>query len=219
MVVERRDMFYLTADAVVFTILDRKLKVLLVRRGSEPFKGRFALPGGFVNLDEDLEAAAARELKEETGVRDIYLRQLPSFGAVGRDPRGRIVTAPFLALIDGERVMLHASGDADLAKWRDAYDLPPLAFDHRRIFDAALKALRAEIGRTNLATEIMPERFTLSELQNAHETILGRKLDKRNFRKKIKELGVLREEDETKMEGAHRPAQLYSFRTKAYKAD
>jgi 8-oxo-dGTP diphosphatase len=216
--VYHKDQFYLTTDAVVFSILDKQLKILLIQRKYEPFKGKFAIPGGFVNIEENLEEGVARELEEETGVSGIYLKQMPAFGDVGRDPRGRIITIPFLALIDGEKVKVHASGDAELAKWHPAYDLPPLAFDHKKIFDAALSTLRNEIETTNIAVKIMPDKFTLSELQNAYEIILGKQLDKRNFRKKIKELDILKELTETKMEGAHRPAQLHSFRTKAYKS-
>jgi 8-oxo-dGTP diphosphatase len=219
MFVKHRDRFYLAVDAVVFTILGKQLKVLLVQRKYEPFKEKFALPGGFVEINENLETAVARELEEETGVKNIYLRQLPAFGNVGRDPRGRIVTIPYLALIDGEEVVLHSSGDAELAKWHDAYELPHLAFDHKKIFEMALKELRSEIGGTNITVKIMPERFTLSELQNANEIILGRKLDKRNFRKKVKELSLLRELPDTKMDGAHRPARLYSFKSTAYRVN
>jgi 8-oxo-dGTP diphosphatase len=208
----KKDQFYLTADAVVFTILDKRLKVLLVRRKYKPFEGKYALPGGFVRIDESLEEAAVRELEEETGVKGIYLKKLAPFGNVGRDPRGRVVTTPFLALIDGEDVRVHASGDAELAKWHDAYDLPELGFDHLKIFGMALEMLREELENTNVASEIMPEKFTLTQLQNAYEIILNKKLDKRNFRKKLKELGILRELSETHMEGAHRPATLYSFR-------
>jgi 8-oxo-dGTP diphosphatase len=161
----RNDRFYITADAVVFTILNKELKILLIRRKKEPFKAKFALPGGFVELNENLEDAAKRELEEETGVKDIFLKKLEAYGNVGRDPRGRIVTIPFLALIDGEKVKLHASSDAELAKWYSAYDLPFLAFDHDKIIKEALEHLRAELEDTNIALQIMPEKFTLTELQ------------------------------------------------------
>ena len=213
----KKDRFYITADAVVFTILNKELKILLIKRKKEPFKGKFALPGGFVELDENLEQAAKRELEEETGVKDIFLKKLHAFGDVGRDPRGRIVTIPFLALIEGEKIKLHATSDAEFAKWRPVYNLPQLGFDHKKIIDDALKHLRAEIQNTNIAFQIMSEKFTLSELQQAYEIILDKKLDKRNFRKKLRELNLLEELFETKMEGAHRPAKLYSFKEKKYK--
>jgi 8-oxo-dGTP diphosphatase len=213
----KKDQFYLTVDAVVFTILDKRLKILLVKRKYAPFEGKFALPGGFVRINENIEAAAARELEEETGVKGIYLKKMPSFGDVGRDPRGRVVTVPFLALIDGVEVKLHATGDAALARWHDAYALPEIGFDHKQIFEMALEELRDELESTSVAVEIMPPKFTLTEMQNAYEIIKNKKLDKRNFRKKMKEIGLLKELPETKMEGAHRPAQLYSFKSKGYK--
>jgi 8-oxo-dGTP diphosphatase len=208
----RHDQFYLTVDAVIFTIFEKELKILLVKRKYEPYKGSFAIPGGYVRISEELETAASRELEEETGVRDIFLRQLRAFGKIGRDPRGRIITVPFLALIDGEKLKLHATSDAELARWFPVYQMPSLAFDHRDIVDEALSVLRDEVVRTNIAFQLMPERFTLTELQEAYETILDKRLDKRNFRKKIKELSILKDMHETRMEGAHRPAELYSFK-------
>ena len=174
-----KDRFYVAADAAVFTILHNELKILLIKRKNEPFKGKFALPGGFVELNENLEDAAKRELEEETGVKDIFLKKLLAFGDVGRDPRGRVIAIPFLALIDGENVKLHATSDAELAKWRSIYNLPELAFDHKDIIDNALNDLRFEIQNTNIAFQIMPERFTLTELQKAYEIILDKKIDKR----------------------------------------
>ena len=213
----RKDQFYVTVDAVVFTILDKQLKILLIRRKYPPFEGRFALPGGFVKIDEYLKQAVARELEEETGVKGIYLKKLPAFGDVGRDPRGRVITIPYLALIDGEAVKLHSTGDAEMAKWHPAYELPELAFDHKRIIETALEILRHDLYSSDVAVEIMPSKFTLSEMQAAYEIILGKSLDKRNFRKKLKELSILKELSETRMDGAHRPAQLYSFKVKGYK--
>lgn len=212
----RKDQFYLTVDAAVFTILGNELKILLVKRKYPPFQGKYALPGGFVEIDEYLKPAVARELEEETGVKGIYLQKLPVFGDVGRDPRGRVITVPYLALIDGEAVKLHATGDAELAKWHSVYGLPELAFDHKRIIDTALETLREELWKRDVAVEILPKKFTLSEMQAAYEIILDSKLDKRNFRKKIKELGMLRQLSEKRMEGAHRPAQLFSFKIKGY---
>ena len=213
----KKDRFYVTADAVVFTILNKELKILLIKRKNQPFKGKFALPGGFVELDENLEDAAERELEEETGVKDIFLKKLYAYGNAGRDPRGRIVTIPYLALIDGEKIKLHACSDAEFAKWHSVYSLPQLGFDHKKIIQDALEHLRNELENTNIAFQIMPEKFTLTELQQAYEIILDKKLDKRNFRKKLRELDILEKLFETKMEGAHRPAKLYSFKEKKYK--
>lgn len=213
----KKDRFYLTVDAVVFTILQGDLKILLIKRKYPPFQGKFALPGGFVLLHESLEEAARRELEEETGVKGIFLKKLHAYGDVGRDPRGRVITIPYLALIAGEDVKLHAQTDAELAKWYSVYDLPDLAFDHKAIIGDALDHLRFELQNTNIAFEIMPDKFTLTELQAAYETILNQKLDKRNFRKKLKELGILKSLHETKMEGAHRPALMHAFKNKQYK--
>jgi 8-oxo-dGTP diphosphatase len=212
-----KNRFYVTADAVVFTIHNNELKILLIKRNNEPFKSMYALPGGFVDLDESIEDAARRELSEETGIRNIFLKKLIPYGDPKRDPRGRVVTIPFLALIDAEKLNLHAAGDALLAKWHNIYGLPTLAFDHKKIIEDALETLRNDIKNTNIAFQIMPEKFTLTELQKAYETILDEKLDKRNFRKKLRELNILKPLHETKMEGAHRPAKLHSFKDKRYK--
>ena len=213
----KKDRFYITADSVVFAIINKQLKILLIKRGHEPFKGKYALPGGFVNLDEDLERCARRELVEETGVKDIFLKKLHAFGDVDRDPRARVVTVPFYALLDGEKISIHAGSDVELANWFSVYDLPELAFDHKKIIDDALYHLRYEIKNTNIAVQLMPEEFTLSELQNAYEIIFDERQDKRNFRKKTKELGILKPVPGAKMEGAHRPAKLYTFKDKKYK--
>jgi len=213
----KKDRFYVTVDAVVFTILDNELKIIIIRRKNPPFKGYFALPGGFVELDENLDGAAERELKEETGVENIFLKKLKPFGKVGRDSRGRVITIPYLAIISGKNVKLHSTCDAELARWYSIYNLPKLAFDHKEIISYALNKLRSEIEKSNIAFQIIPKKFTLTELQRVYEIILNKKLDKRNFRKKLSELLILKELPETKMEGAHRPARLYSFRLREYK--
>lgn len=206
----------LAVDAVVFTILNRNLKILLIKRKFPPFKSMSALPGGFVLINENLDQAVARELHEETNVKNIFLKQFKTYGDVHRDPRGRIVSVAFMALIDGEKVKLKSRMDAERAHWASAYKLPQLAFDHKKIIREALEELRFDLLNTNIVCQIMPERFTLTELQKTHELILDKTLDKRNFRKKINELMLLKELHETKMEGAHRPAQLYSFKKKEY---
>ena len=213
----KKDRFYVTVDAVVFTILNNELKIIIIRRKNPPFKGYFALPGGFVELDENLDDAAERELKEETGVENIFLKKLKPFGKVGRDSRGRIITIPYLAIISGKNVKLHSTCDAELARWHSVYNLPKLAFDHKEIISYALNKLRSDIEKSNIAFQIIPKKFTLTELQRVYEIILNKKLDKRNFRKKLRELLILKELPETKMEGAHRPARLYSFKSEEYK--
>lgn len=204
-----------TVDLVIFTIAEDDLKVLLIKRGGEPFLGKWALPGGFVGIDESLETAAARELQEEAGVTNIYLEQLYTFGEPGRDPRGRVISVAYFALIDAEQQRIVASSDATDAQWFSVFDRrlgAKLAFDHRKILDYAVWRLRNKIEWTTVGYELLPRKFTLSELQRVYEIILQRPVDKRNFRKKVIGQGRIRELNETRSDGAHRPARLYSFR-------
>ncbi len=201
-----------TVDLVIFTIAEDDLKVLLIRRGQEPFKGRWALPGGFVEIGESLEHAAARELKEEVGVTNVYLEQLYTFGEPKRDPRGRVISVSYFALVDAERQRIVAASDAAEARWHSVFDPPKLAFDHQKILDYAVWRLRNKIEWTTVGYELLPKKFTLSELQRVYEIILQRPVDKRNFRKKILAQGQIVELNETRSDVAHRPARLYSFR-------
>lgn len=205
-----------TVDLAIFTIREGKLHVLLIRRGGQPFKGKWALPGGFVLEGEDLEAAALRELQEETGVRDLYLEQLYTFGEPQRDPRGRVITVAYFALISSDRQELSAQTDAVGVEWHAMDALPPLAFDHEKILEYALDRLRNKLEYTTVGFQLLPKKFTLSELQGIYEAILGRVLDKRNFRRKIALLDILEETDEKKMEGVHRPARLYRFKARKF---
>jgi len=202
-----------TVDVIIFTIRKNDLKVLLVKRGVEPFKGSWAIPGGFVRMNESLDDAAIRELKEETGVEDVYLEQLYSFGSPDRDPRTRVITVAYFALVPSKKLRLKATTDAIDVNWFSMYVLPELAFDHREILEYALKRLRYKLEYTNAVASLLPDRFTLTELQRAYEILLDRKLDKRNFRKKILSLGMLKETGGEKR-GRFRPAKLYSFKTK-----
>jgi 8-oxo-dGTP diphosphatase len=201
-----------TVDLVIFTVAEDDLKVLLIRRGQEPFKGRWALPGGFVDIEESLERAAARELQEEVGVMNVYLEQLYTFGDPKRDPRGRVISVSYFALVDAERQRIVAASDAAEAQWRSVFDTPKLAFDHAKILDYAVWRLRNKIEWTTVGYELLPKKFTLSELQRVYEIILQRPVDKRNFRKKIMAQGQVVELNETRTDVAHRPARLYSFR-------
>lgn len=198
-----------TVDVVIFTIQQGVLKVLLVKRRIEPFIGQFAIPGGFVLEDEDLEQAAARELSEETGVSDVYLEQLYSFGKPDRDPRGRVVTVAYFALISADR-KLKAGSDAAEAAWFPMDHLPPLAFDHAAILNYALERLRNKLEYTTVGFQLLPEKFTLTELQEVYAAILGKTLDKRNFRRKMSVLKILKPLPEYRR-GGQRPAQLYRF--------
>lgn len=197
-------------DLVVFTIRDAALQALLIRRGVPPFKGEWALPGGFVQ-DETLEAAARRELEEETGLKDVYLEQLCSFGDPGRDPRGRIVSVAYFALIRPEPV--RGATDAAEARWFPAAKPPRLAFDHAAILETGLRRLRAKLGYTTLGSRLLPKEFSLTQLQELYETLLERPLDKRNFRRRLLSLGLVRPVAGKRSRGAHRPAQLYAFRS------
>jgi 8-oxo-dGTP diphosphatase len=194
-----------TVDVVIFTIADDDLKVLLIRRGAEPFKGKWALPGGFVEMDESLEQAAARELEEE---------QLFTFGAPKRDPRGRVISVCYFALVDATRQTIRAASDAADAQWHSVFKLPRLAFDHGQILDYAIWRLRNKIEWTTVGYELLPPKFTLSELQRVYEIILQKPVDKRNFRKRILAQGQITELNETRKDGAHRPARLFAFKAK-----
>lgn len=205
-----------TVDLVIFTIRDGALHVLLIRRGVPPFEGRWALPGGFVREGEALEAAALRELEEETGVRDVYLEQLYTFGEPGRDPRGRVITVAYYALIAADAATLAAGTDAEAARWWSSGDCPALAFDHGHILAYALERLRNKLEYTTVGFQLLPEKFTLTQLQQVYEAILGRRLDKRNFRRKMGILGILSPLKEWRREGPARPARLYRFSAKRF---
>jgi 8-oxo-dGTP diphosphatase len=210
-----------TVDVALFTVAGSlrqlHLRVLLIERDAEPFRGRWALPGGFVRQDEELGAAAARELAEETGIPEAYLEQVGAVGTPGRDPRGHTVTVVWVGLVPGDRCELCASGDAARASWFDVARLPPLAFDHQALLEQALDHLRRRLAEAPVCFELLPETFTLSELQALVETILGRAMDRRNFRRKVRELGLVQEADGVRQEGAHRPAQLFRFVPEAFK--
>jgi 8-oxo-dGTP diphosphatase len=174
----------------------------------------WAIPGGFVRIDESLEDAAQRELEEETGVHDVYLEQLYTFGDRGRDPRGRVITVAYFALVPTDATQPHAGQDASDARWWSVYGLPPLAFDHADILTYALQRLRYKLEYTAVGFELLPGTFTLSELQSAYEIILGEELDKRNFRRKILSADVIEATGEYRT-GEGRPAKLYRFRDDA----
>lgn len=198
-----------TVDIVVFSIRDEQLKLLLIRRALAPFRGQWALPGGFVQMEEDLEQAARRELQEETGVTDIFLEQLFSYGNPDRDPRERVISITYFALIPSDRIVLQAATDAEEADWFVLDRLPQLAFDHATIVADAQQRLRAKLEYSTLAFQFLAESFTLMELQKVYETILLKPQDKRNFRKWILALNQIEETGDMKREGAHRPAKTY----------
>lgn len=207
-----------TVDCVVFGLDDELLKVLLIQRDREPFAGRWALPGGFVDPRETLEQAALRELAEETGVSKVYLEQLHSFGAPDRDPRDRVITVAYYALVRRLDHAPKATSDARSVGWFPASQCPPLAFDHREIVAMARRRLQAKLREQPVGFELLPRKFTLSQIQRVYEAVLERELDKRNFRKKLLATGVLRELAETQRDVAHRAARLYQFDAREYRA-
>ncbi|GHO44983.1 NUDIX hydrolase [Ktedonospora formicarum] len=200
-----------TVDVVMMSLRQKDLQVLLVKRRAWPHEGMWAIPGGFVNMDESLEDAAKRELWEETQVENVYLEQLYTFGDPGRDPRTRVITVVYFALLDSERLQVKAASDAVDVDWFPVYDLPPLAFDHKKILEYTLNRLRGKLDYTTIAFNLLPEQFTLRELQRVYEMILHKRIDKRNFRKKVLSTGILEDTGAKKMEGTHRPARLYRF--------
>ena len=207
----------LTVDIVVFAFDEADLRVMLIQRDLKPFEGEWALPGGFVQVDETLEQAARRELHEETGLRDIFLDQLHTFGALDRDPRERVVTVAYFALVNLHGHDVHASTDARNAAWFSLSELPDLAFDHTGILSMAHERLRLKVRREPIGFELLPEKFTLRQLQNLYEVVLDRELDKRNFRKKVLGMEIVTETKEIEKDVAHRAARLYRFDKRKYK--
>lgn len=202
-----------TTDVVIFTIQDNKLKALLVKRAHEPFKGKWALPGGYVRISETLDDAALRILKEKTNVQNIYLEQLYTFGDPLRHPNSRVITCAYFALIRSDDIVLSFEENTEITevKWHSVDNLPALAFDHKEIIEYSLKRTRERLEFCPIAFQLLPQKFTLTELQKAYELILMKKLDKRNFRKKFLSLAILKELDEYTKSGSKRPARLYSF--------
>lgn len=207
----------LTVDCVVFGLDEDQLRVLLIQRGTPPFEGQWALPGGFVRVEESVNDAARRELAEETGLHDVFLEQLYTFGEVRRDPRERVVTVAYYALVNLADHKVRAATDARDAAWFAVHDGPTLAFDHHAILTTALERLRGKVRYQPIGFELLPEKFTLSQLQHLYELVLERELDKRNFRKRVLAMDLLIETDETERDVAHRAARLYRFDERKYK--
>ncbi|HAT11738.1 MAG TPA: NUDIX hydrolase [Planctomycetes bacterium] len=207
----------LTVDCVVFGLDVSDLKVLLIQRDLAPFAGRWALPGGFVRVDETLDEAARRELREEAGLTKVFLEQLCTIGEVQRDPRERVVTVAHYALVRLGDHQVQAATDARNAAWFAVDDLPDLAFDHVAIVTTALQRLQGKVRYQPIGFELLPPKFSLSQLQRMYEIILERELDKRNFRKKVLSLGILQDLDEVEQDVAHRAARLYRFDERTYR--
>jgi 8-oxo-dGTP diphosphatase len=205
-----------TVDAVVFGFDDADLKLLLVQRLAQPFKGQWALPGGFVQMHESLDQGVRRELAEETGIDRLYLEQLYTFGEPERDPRERVISVAYYALVKLNAYHVVAASDASEVAWFAVADLPKLAFDHEKIVETALRRVKAKIRYEPIGFELLPEKFTLSDLQRLYETLLEEPLDKRNFRKKILATDLLVPLDEYQQDVAHRAAQFYRFNRARY---
>ena len=203
-----------SVDVVIFTLREEKLQALLWKRPRKPFQGVWSIPGGFVPIDEGLEDTANRKLAEKTGVKDVYLEQLYTFGSMDRDPRTRVITVAYFALIPFNSVIQDLEPDGETG-WFSMDDLPELAFDHAKILDYAVTRLRYKLEYSMVGFELLPDEFTLTDLQTAYELILGEALDKRNFRRKIKESGVLEATGRKRREGEGRPAELYRYREDA----
>ncbi len=204
-------------DCVVFGLDDEDLKVLLIVRDQAPFEGHWALPGGFVGRDETLEQAARRELEEEAGLKRVYLEQFCAFDAIGRDPRGRVLSVAYYALVNVRDHRVRAATDARRAAWVAVKKAPPLAFDHKTILRLALQRLKEKVRHQPTGFELLPPKFSLSQLRNLYETILERSLDKRNFRRKVLHLGFLDDTGEVETGVSHRAARLYQFNKSKYR--
>src|SRR3989454_10326892 len=206
----------LTVDCVVFGLDESELKVLLIERALEPFKGKWALPGGFVRVDETLDEAARRELEEEAGLKNVFLEQLYTFGTVDRDPRERVVSVAYYALVKLADFSTKAATDAADARWFPISKVPRLAFDHAEILATALTRLKGKVRYQPIGFELLPPKFTLSQLQHLYEAVLETEIDKRNFRKKVLSFSLLAPLKETFQAGRHRPAQLFRFDHQCY---
>lgn len=206
-------------DAIVFGYSRTEgVSVLLIQRKYPPFKNSWAIPGGFVLTDESLEEAVRRELKEETGIEVNYLEQLYTFGQPKRDPRQRIISVSYFALVKSSLFQqLAASTDAENAQWFRIKELPPLAFDHKEILQVAIERVRTKIRYEPIGFELLDRKFPFSDLENLYVTLLDREIDRRNFSKKMLALGILDETNEfAKSEGKGRPSKMYQFNKKRY---
>ncbi len=208
-----------TADCVIFGFQEGELKVLLIERNEYPFKDWWALPGFFVEFNETIDEAVQRILYEFTGLKGIYMEQLYTFGDLKRHPQGRIITVAYYALLGLDNLKAEPSPQTDYvrqAKWHSFKDLPDLAFDHRNIIDKSIAKIQRTISYSPIAFELLPEKFTLTQLQQLYEAIWDRKLDKRNFRKKMLNYGILKELPEFQRGVSYRAARLYRLDKRQY---
>ena len=203
-----------TTDCVIFGYDGKELKVLLIERGIEPFKGCWAFPGGFLNMDEDALAGARRELKEETGLENAFIEQFHTFSEPGRDPRGRVITIAHYALVKIQEV--EGGDDAAQARWFPIGEVPPLAFDHDRILRMAMSRLKERIHFEPVGFELLPDVFTMPQLQNLYEAILEVNFDRRNFASKMLKLGILEDTGDRPAGASSRIPVSYRFNKEKY---
>lgn len=207
---------HLSVDCVIFGFDDADLKVLLIRRNIEPELGKWALPGGFIRFDEDIEAASERVLEELTGVKGIYMEQLGAFGDVQRFPDHRVITIAFNALVKPGSYNINPGPDATDARWFAIKDMPQTPFDHARIIHSALNSLRRKVKYKPIGFNLLPDKFPLLKLQELYEAVYGTQLDKPNFRRKIMNMNILIPTDEKQKGVPHRSARLYKFDVNRY---
>ncbi len=206
-----------TVDCVIFGYEKNSLKLLLIKRALEPFKGKWSLPGGFVKMDETLDEAAQRELTEETGLQQVYMEQMFTFGAIDRDPRDRVISIAYLALVNlSDAAQVKGDTDAEEAAWYDVNELPKLAFDHQEIVKLALERLRGKITYQPIVFELLPKKFVFSDLENIYATILQMDINRRNFRTKMMATGLVEELNEYMKNVSFRPPKLYRYNRKKY---
>lgn len=215
--IEKFFQFALSVDCVILGYHENALKLLVIERGTEPHKGKLALPGDLVYPTEDMNAAAYRVLKDLTGLENVYMTQSQAYGQVDRHPIGRVVTVGFYSLISVDRYQPLASSWADNVSWIDLDNLPELAFDHKEIVQKAIKDLKERVKLQPIGFELLPKKFTLGEMQSLYEAILDMEFDKANFRKKILSMNILEDTNELQKSVAHRPAKLFRFNKEAYK--
>lgn len=209
----RFDYAIVATDVVIFSVIEQRLHVLLIKMKREGFKGLWAAPGGLMGVTESPEETVSRVLEEKTGLKDVFAEQLATFGAVDRDPLGRVVSIAYLALIHADHDTLRTTDEYDAVEWHPVDDLPKLAYDHVEVIDVARSRLKARLSYTNIVRNILPEYFTLTEMQLAYEIILDDPIDKRNFRKKILSLGIVQKTKKMRTGERSRPAALYTFTT------
>ena len=202
----------LSVDVVIFTVEQGLLKALLIKRVHPPFSGHWALPGGFLRQKEETKNAAIRILRDKAGIYKVYVEQLYTFDEIGRDPRAQVISVVYFALVDRNKIKIRETPQTQTPTFFDVGRLPKLAFDHRRIIGYARERLQYKLEYTNAAYSLLPKKFTLTQLQKVYEAILGRLLDKRNFRKKFLSLGLIKPTKEKATGGRARPARLYSFK-------